>query len=1225
MKKVRLLIFVTLCVLSALCLTLTACNNNSPVVVDCEHSEWFWDYNDSEHWKHCDECGKDFEKGPHELKDVYNDGTVLECVCGYRMISGGGGGGETHDADPFEYRNVYDPDTGRNYIEVVLNLSVAQNKELVIPSVLPESVNPYVEERTITDLSIEYNTSLGDSTEMYSSIVLPDTIENITVNLTDVNGEENPLIARLKTACKHQDNGYYLGTASNPYYALLFVDEATEITLHPDTKIFNMYAFSYGNSFIENNHLRNLTSVTLPNGLTRLPKAAFRGRQSLRNVNIPESIKVIPQYAFADTYLTHLTLPEGLETIEGGSLPNSLSELVIPDSVKSIGYMILGGRAMLSYLQLGSGLTDVNPGAFDYSVVLEFCNKSEVAFTRDENGDGIYLKCFDYITDPAQSKIRVDNDFKFFEGDITVCFDYVGDDTSVSLPEQHNGDNYYATPKFGGFANCEEIYIPVSVLDWWDVDLGESFGVVCAPSKVTGTWNLACEFANFGNPIVGYDKSVEAVVLGDVIPLSHGGNFTKITITSSVKNTLYRLMVDELVIEDGALSEASSVTLSDINVTKSLTGSYYMVWSILNNNYHVQSLEKVVISSYKDGDWLQVYFSGTIDEIEVAEGVTEMPSYAFAGMNNVGIFVLPESLREIPDNMFAGTNISELDLPDVTSIGERAFYDCKNLTSLVLPDTLRTIGSEAFYGCDQLQLTDLPDSVTQLGLYAFNGNMGERADGVIYMGNIAIGFDGSVTNVELRSGTVGLFDYAYGYEENNIFPRTIVTLLLPASLTYWQSMDVLPQRRPDNFESELYFNLSEISVNGDNGVYSATSGLLYNKEKTQLLYVPFKFDPNATDLPDTLTAVDASLFEVTDACLDAKEIVVVDGWVVNIPYSEDEYQLNDETKYADGVLKDVKYSYQGVSYWGTSLVSADVNARFVVVYPYAVDITSNAFEGCVRLYGVYFHAGVNYIGSNAFWGCTQGVNRYFEGKLPNNHLGYDKVDNQNHLQEEMVYENVMWDEQTNNLYISDGNGGLLLCGNADTSSNGVMNVTMPDEYNSQTVSGIADYAFNHSQIRKIEILSTPEHVKTIGAQAFKDARNLSALEAINVVEIGAYAFSNTSLSSRDYATSTVEFTVTATAGYFLQIENNAFEFNSDLFYIDFGTENIIFSTLVFNGCTSLGRVIAGERTEWWTVSLSMSNPGATTQVTLNSEQLAAALKTNETVMYSFMDTSSVQK
>ena len=55
----------------------------------------------------------------------------------------------------------------------------------------------------------------------------------------------------------------------------------------------------------------------------------------------------------------------------------------------------------------------------------------------------------------------------------------------------------------------------------------------------------------------------------------------------------------------------------------------------------------------------------------------------------------------------------------ITNIGDNSFYYCPDLTSVQLPDTLKSIGSCAFSNCASLEKILLPDSVTGIGTYAF--------------------------------------------------------------------------------------------------------------------------------------------------------------------------------------------------------------------------------------------------------------------------------------------------------------------------------------------------------------------------------------------------------------------------------------------------------------------------------------------------------------------------
>ena len=55
----------------------------------------------------------------------------------------------------------------------------------------------------------------------------------------------------------------------------------------------------------------------------------------------------------------------------------------------------------------------------------------------------------------------------------------------------------------------------------------------------------------------------------------------------------------------------------------------------------------------------------------------------------------------------------------VISIGDRAFYFCKNLESIIIPNSVTRIGDLAFGVCESLKSIIIPNSVTRIGKYAF--------------------------------------------------------------------------------------------------------------------------------------------------------------------------------------------------------------------------------------------------------------------------------------------------------------------------------------------------------------------------------------------------------------------------------------------------------------------------------------------------------------------------
>lgn len=55
----------------------------------------------------------------------------------------------------------------------------------------------------------------------------------------------------------------------------------------------------------------------------------------------------------------------------------------------------------------------------------------------------------------------------------------------------------------------------------------------------------------------------------------------------------------------------------------------------------------------------------------------------------------------------------------VVAIGDRAFSECVNITSVSIPETIKKIGARVFYGCTGLTSIRIPSSVTEVGAQVF--------------------------------------------------------------------------------------------------------------------------------------------------------------------------------------------------------------------------------------------------------------------------------------------------------------------------------------------------------------------------------------------------------------------------------------------------------------------------------------------------------------------------
>lgn len=78
-------------------------------------------------------------------------------------------------------------------------------------------------------------------------------------------------------------------------------------------------------------------------------------------------------------------------------------------------------------------------------------------------------------------------------------------------------------------------------------------------------------------------------------------------------------------------------------------------------------------------------------------------------------------------NIKDGNIPAELDGHKVTSIGEDAFYQCRKLPEVIIPEGVTEIGRMAFGVCDRMKTVSLPEGLVSIGDSAFTGCAGLKS------------------------------------------------------------------------------------------------------------------------------------------------------------------------------------------------------------------------------------------------------------------------------------------------------------------------------------------------------------------------------------------------------------------------------------------------------------------------------------------------------------------
>ena len=161
-------------------------------------------------------------------------------------------------------------------------------------------------------------------------------------------------------------------------------------------------------------------------------------------------------------------------------------------------------------------------------------------------------------------------------------------------------------------------------------------------------------------------------------------------------------------------------------------GIYYNITDATN---------KTVAVTYKGFDYNTYYneYTGSvvIPESVVYNGkvysVTSIASSAFYGCKSLTSITLPNSVTSIEESAFSGCSVlTSIVIPDgVTSIGSSAFNGCSGLASIIIGNSVTSIGERAFYGCYNLKTVVNLSSLTFSEGNSSNGYVAYYANKVI--------------------------------------------------------------------------------------------------------------------------------------------------------------------------------------------------------------------------------------------------------------------------------------------------------------------------------------------------------------------------------------------------------------------------------------------------------------------------------------------------------------
>ena len=230
-----------------------------------------------------------------------------------------------------------------------------------------------------------------------------------------------------------------------------------------------------------------------------------------------------------------------------------------------------------------------------------------------------------------------------------------------------------------------------------------------------------------------------------------------------------------------------------------------------------------------------------------------------------------------------GSDSSEFVIPEsVEKIGAGAFMDCYSLIGVTIPYGVELIEAQAFMSCTSLQYIEVPDD-TILDYSVFYGctSLEEavigRSEGL--SDSLFYGCS-NLENVKINTRVISGAAFDSCCNLKNVEFGTNVNKIESGVFNYCESLEeiYIPASVTEIEEAAFYLTkeLKNIIVDENNPAYASENGMLLNKDKTKLIYVPYK-NEYVHDIPESVTTVGTAAYYVfIDAEINLTNIEIIE-------------------------------------------------------------------------------------------------------------------------------------------------------------------------------------------------------------------------------------------------------------------------------------------------------------------------------------------------------------
>ena len=393
----------------------------------------------------------------------------------------------------------------------------------------------------------------------------------------------------------------------------------------------------------------SLTSITIPNRVTSIGGSAFRGCSSLTSISIPDSVTSIGGSAFFKcsglnaVYITDIAAWCGIAFGDFSASPfcyaqnlylngEQVTDLVIPDSVTSIGAYAFYNCSRLTSISIPDSVTSIGDSAF-----FKCSRLTSISIPSGVTSIGVYA----FRNCSSLTSISIPDSVTSIGG---AAFWDCSSLTSISIP---SGVTSIEGSAFYNCSSLTSISIPDSVTSIGaDAFSGcSSLTSISIPSGVTSIGAYAFKDCS----------SITSISIPSGVTSIEDSAFLGCSSLTNISIPFVGASRDAKNGYDQVLGYIFGYTKQAADSTTNQYSGYY---------YHIPStLRNVTVTNAATISKNAFYGCSSLTSISIPSGVTSIERFAFYGCGSLASITIPDS---------------------VTSIGADAFLGCSSLTSITI-------------------------------------------------------------------------------------------------------------------------------------------------------------------------------------------------------------------------------------------------------------------------------------------------------------------------------------------------------------------------------------------------------------------------------------------------------------------------------------------------------------------------------------------------------------